>query len=227
MDVKNQLKALGRIYKIYGGLATTLDLACKKTCDHCCTFDVTITTLEGYHMIKSLPSALASDLMTKANSNPDTNRFQPALTTNQLAALCAAGGEPSDEVEAVADDRCFLLADRLCSIYELRPFGCRCLISRRNCGETGYADIEDFVLSVNTVFLQTIEHVDANGCTGNLVDVLEVFSLNDNLASYENGNLSCENTGLIPNHPLNILMIPPEHRIRMEPILQKLRSIKL
>ena len=118
---------------------------------------------------------------------------------------------------------CFQLADSLCSIYELRPFGCRCLVSRNNCGEKGYAEIDEFVLSVNTVFLQTIEHVDANGCTGNLVDVLKVLSSAYYLDAYENKTLNCENTGLISNHPLTALMIPPEHRIRMEPILNSFR----
>ena len=44
----------------------------------------------------------------------------------------------------------------------------------QNCGETGSADIDDFTASVNTVFLQVIEHLDAEGCSGNLIDVLQI-----------------------------------------------------
>jgi hypothetical protein len=86
--------------------------------------------------------------------------------------------------------------------------------------------VDDFVISVNTVILQTIEHTDVQGCTGNLVDVLGVLSSADNQAAYRDNALSCQKAGLIPNHPLTVLMIPPQHRSRMEPILQKLRQLK-
>jgi hypothetical protein len=108
----------------------------------------------------------------------------------------------------------------------LRPYGCRCLVSRHNCGQTGYAEIDDFVLSVNTVFLQTIEHIDAGGCTGNLVDVLQAMSEDQNRQAYCSSTLHCSANRLIPNQPIQVLMIPPEHRKKMEPILEALRGIK-
>ncbi len=86
--------------------------------------------------------------------------------------------------------------------------------------------MDDFVLSVNTVFLQTIEHVDAGGCSGNLVDVLQAMSDEKNRAAYRSGALHCSANKLIPNQPLEVLMIPPEHQTKMEPILQELREIK-
>jgi hypothetical protein len=227
MDLEKRLAALDHICDIYGEFAATLDLACKKTCAHCCTSNLTLTTLEGHKIFSSLPSASKAELITKVQTKLDPNRFRPDLTTNQLAELCAGRDEPPDETDTIAAKVCFLLTDSQCSIYELRPFGCRCLVSRNNCGETGYAQIDEFVLSVNTVFLQTLEHVDAGGCTGNLLDVLRVLSSTDNWADYENGTLNCENTGLLSNHPLTVLMIPPEHHQRMEPILQKLRQIKI
>jgi hypothetical protein len=227
LDLENRLAALGLIYDIYDDFAETLDLACKKTCAHCCTSNVTLTTLEGYKILSSLPSASKADLITEVQTKLDPDRFRPDHTTNQLAELCAGGVEPPDETDATANQVCFLLADSLCSIYELRPFGCCCLVSRNNCGETGYAEIDEFVLSVNTVFLQTIEHVDANECVGNLVDVMRIISSVDNWAAYENGSLNCKKTELLSNHPLKVLMIPPAHRPKMEPILQKLRQIKL
>ncbi|MGD8723544.1 MAG: hypothetical protein PVG00_06400, partial [Desulfobacterales bacterium] len=90
-----------------------------------------------------------------------------------------------------------------------------------------YADIDDFVLSVNTVLLQTIEHIDADGCSGNMLDVLEVMAGQENRQAYQEGQLNCASTGLIKNQSLKILMIPPEHRTRMEPILQSLRDIRI
>ena len=83
------------------------------------------------------------------------------------------------------------------------------------------------MLSVNTVFLQSIEHLDADGCTGNLLDMLGVMASEKNRRYYENNSFRCSNVGLIPNQPLKVLMIPPEHRTRMQPILQSLREIRI
>ena len=64
MDLENRLAALGHIYDEF---AATLDLACKKTCAHCCTFHVTLTTLEGYKIFNCLPSDSKADLITEDN----------------------------------------------------------------------------------------------------------------------------------------------------------------
>jgi hypothetical protein len=111
--------------------------------------------------------------------------------------------------------------------YAVRPFGCRCLLSRHDCGTVGYADMEDYVLAVNTVFLQCIEHMDDRGCTGNLLDMLEVMASEENRQAYEKKTLKCSAVGLITNQPLNILMIPPEHRTKMEPVLRSLQEIHI
>jgi len=57
--------------------------------------------------------------------------------------------------------------------------------------------------------------------------VLLVMATNDNRRAYENGKLNCEANGLIVNWELKVLMIPPEHREKIEPILQQLRHINL
>jgi len=122
---------------------------------------------------------------------------------------------------------CSLLTKNVCSIYNLRPYGCRCFVSRKNCAETGFADIDDFTVSVNTVFLQTIEHLDADGCSGNLIDVLQAMESEENRQAYAKNRLKCETNGLIVNWSLKVLMIPPEHRSKMEPILEELRRIRI
>ena len=142
-----------------------------------------------------------------------------------LAQLCARGDDPPRAEDNRDLPACPLLQNHQCPIYELRPYGCRCLVSRHNCGDKGFAEIDNFVLSVNTVFLQTIEHVDAGGCSGNLVDVLQTLSIEQNRNAYCSNTLHCSANKLIPNQPLEVLMIPPEHRTKMEPILKDLRRI--
>jgi hypothetical protein len=68
--------------------------------------------------------------------------------------------------------------------------------------------------------------MDAGGCTGNLLDMLTVMAVKENRKAYAEGQLNCH-AGLIANQPLKVLMIPPEHRTRMEPILKSLQEIRI
>jgi hypothetical protein len=85
--------------------------------------------------------------------------------------------------------------------------------------------MEDFVITVNTVFLQTIEDLDVDGFSGNLIDVLLCLATAENRRAYRAGRLSGKEWRLIPNQPMTVLMIPPEHRRRIRPILDKLRNV--
>ena len=226
MSLNSKLAALKQIYAIYDNFIDTLELTCKKYCAFCCTTSVTITTIEGYQIVKALKSGIPPGWDKRIQQAAAQEHFTPEMTTNEFARLCAEGSEPP--VEALGESRaCPFLTEKQCPIYTVRPFGCRCLVSRHDCSRSGYADIEDFVLSVNTVLLQTIEHLDAGGCSGNMLDVLTVLAGQANQQAYEEGKLGCGSTGLIGNQPLEVLMIPPEHRTRMEPILQSLREIRL
>ena len=227
MALEKKLEALSRVYKIYDAYSATLNLACQAKCAHCCTTNVTMTTLEGYKIIDDLMAAGKQGLIDSLKGIKERERFQPQLTTNRMAELCAADAKIPQEDTAGNWQDCSLLDDSLCTIYDLRPFGCRCFVSRKNCGQEGYADIDDFTASVNTVFLQVIEHLDAAGCSGNLIDVLQFMASDDMRLAYEQGEVDCEKNGLIVNWELKVLMIPPEHREKIEPILQQLRDIKL
>ena len=227
MDIASRLKILDQIYAIYDQFAASLNLACKKGCDHCCTSGVLLTTLEGYKIIDRLTSEANTDVIQQIRCASEIKRLRPQLTTNRLAQLCANGVDLPEEADNIDLQTCPILQNNQCPIYGLRPYGCRCLVSRHTCGDKGYAEVNDFVLSANTVFLQTIEHVDAGGCSGNLVDVLQALSIENNRKAYCSSALHCSANKLIPNQPLEVLMIPPQHRTKMEPILQELRQIRI
>ena len=227
MELKPRLEALNRIYEIYDKFSKSLNLACRVKCAHCCTTNVTMTTLEAIRIMADITASGRQKIVDRLNSIDGIPRFKPMLTTNRMAELCAASAKIPTEDSTDQGQDCALLDNDLCTIYDLRPFGCRCFVSRQNCGELGYADIDDFMASVNTVFLQVIEHLDAEGCSGNLLDVLRVMAAEDNRRAYESGGLDCEENGLIVNWELKVLMIPPEHREKIEPILRQLRDISL
>jgi hypothetical protein len=227
MAIERKLKALDRVYAVFDEFVRTQETACKMHCHQCCTTHVTLTTLEAYKICETLPCSEREKLMGAIGAAGALKRFRPAVTTNHLAEICAADQEPPPEDEAFANEKCPLLTQDLCSIYALRPFNCRCFISRSPCEPSGCADVDEAVLAVNTLFLQTIEHLDADGCSGNLLDVLAVMEDAQKRAAYAAGGLHCTGSGLIANRPLKVLMLPPQQRDTVEPIMRKLRAIRV
>ncbi len=226
MDLNSKLGILDQIYRVYDEFVAGLHTACKKYCAGCCTRNVTLTTLEGYFIATHMISYGKSSLFENIERAIPERRFQPKTTTNRLADLCMKGEDPPEEKHENLSESCPLLKDNLCPIYPVRPFGCRCLVSKQDCRKQGYAEIDPFILSVNNLFLQFIEHVDFQGFSGNLIDVLKFMASKNNRRSYKRNTLNNPDTGLIPNLKITVLMIPPEHRVEIKPILNALQNIK-
>jgi Fe-S-cluster containining protein len=226
MDVNVKLAVLDRIYAIYDDFAGGLDVACRKSCALCCTCNVTLTTLEGYQVAEHLIATEQSHLLEKMESELSRKRFQPTVTINALAEDCMQGKEPPEESSDPAWGPCLLLKDDECPVYRGRPFGCRCMLSKQNCQETGFAEMDSLVLTVNNLFLQYIEHIDAHGFSGNLTDVLAFMAIRKNRRQYRTNQIQNTPANLIANRPIKVLMIPPEHRAEIQPILDALQSIR-
>jgi len=225
MHLSIRLKILDKLYAIYDEYVGNLDVACRKNCAHCCTCNVILTTLEGYKIVDHLESHGIWNWLQAIESVSYKKRFQPKTTTNKIAECCMHGRHlPEEEIQSTGGACPFLKKDQ-CTLYGVRPFGCRCMVSRRNCNETGFAEIDEFVATVNTVFLQVIEHLDWQGCSGNLTDILQCLATKENRSAYRSDSLACLKWALIPNQKMTVLMIPPEHRKQIEPIVQDLRSI--
>jgi Fe-S-cluster containining protein len=226
MALNSKLAVLDQIYSVYDEFVARLDIACKKYCAGCCTRNVTLTTLEGYFITTHMISSGESSLFENIESALPKKRFQPLTTTNRLADLSMKGEDFPEEKHHDSNERCPLLKDNLCPIYPVRPFACRCFVSKKDCRKQGYAEVDPFVLSVNNLFLQVIEHVDFQGFSGNLIDVLKFMASETNRHNYKNNTLNHPGSGLIPNLNITVLMIPPEHRIEITPILNALQNIK-
>jgi len=227
MDLKAKREALLQIYRLHEEfLAEQPPAACRLQCSHCCTANVTLTTLEGDLIADYLTANDQADLLATLARNPKANRFRPRVTTNRLAQLCRQGQDIPEEPIDAAWGACPLLAEAQCPIYPARPFGCRAMVSQKVCSSLGSAVMDPLVLTANLVLLQTIEHIDRPGCTGNLADVLLLFATPNNRRLYRDCSLGCEARGLIANSPLDVLGIPPEHRVPLAPLLQQLRDIE-
>lgn len=224
LNIYRRLAVLDQLYKIYDQFIDSLEIACKKYCADCCTCNVTLTTLEARRIISALDNNIRQGMLEKLMKQLATRRFIPKTTTNQLADICISGEDPPEEPIDPAWGQCPLLQDDKCPIYDVRPFACRCMVSKHRCADTGVAEIDKFTITVSHVLQQYIEHIDQNGFSGNMTDVLTHIMTND----VPGINTSSETTGtcLIKNTPLRVLMIPPEHRKKIEPIMNALNAIK-
>jgi hypothetical protein len=112
------------------------------------------------------------------------------------------------------------------------------MVSYHNCTQYGYADMDPLIMTVNNVVLQLIEHVDTGGFYGNLIDILMALTSGCNPSgsskpsdiSSNPANIT-ENVrnlhGLLLNQPMRQLMVPPEHRAEIQPLLESLQSIRV
>ena len=136
------------------------------------------------------------------------------------------GQDPPQERMDTSGDPCPFLTNQQCPIYTLRPFGCRCLVSNHACADKGFAEIDPLVISANTVILQYIEHLDRPGCTGNLLDI--VLVMNESVWRYDylaGRPTPRDRHRLIFNQPMPALMIPPEHRKALGPLIHALQKL--
>lgn len=224
-ELKRRLSVLYRIYNLYEEFIAPYDLACQHGCAACCTCNMTLTTLEGYRILADMEGATRKTLLEKVRVVSGNKRFQPQMTINSIARLCKDGEPIPDETIDPSWGACPLLFDDACPLYTLRPFGCRCMVSSIDCRKTGYARVDDYILTVNNLFLQHIEHIDACGGTGSLIDILLYFDRPGQLETYHSHMAIIENASLAPNRRIPVLMVPPEHRNLVQPILQKLQQM--
>jgi Fe-S-cluster containining protein len=227
MDLEQRIGILRKIYTIYDEFIKDYDLACKKGCAACCTRNVVLTSLEGYGIIKEIEQENKKDLFEALNVEGKRKRFQPKITINKMADLCTRDEElPREEQANPLWGRCPLLSNKTCPVYENRPFECRSFCSSVNCEEEGEADLDPYIMSVNNVIRQYIEHIDTYGVTGNLTDMLLYLGETENKEIHRKNNDAIDKD-LINNSPASILMIPPEHREKIQDLITTLQSIEL
>ncbi len=223
MNLERKIDVLKQIYRIHADALEPFAVACQKGCSACCTTNLTLTTLEGMYLRTLLPDDNWRDLTTAACRRP---RLIPRITTNQMASHCAANMELPDEIYPATLTTCPLLRNHVCSVYACRPLGCRAMVSRQRCDADGQAEMDPFVLTLNHVIMQYVEHVDQPGRFGNICDMMQALGQDSLRQAYLQGRLDPV-TRLLANHPLTVLMAPPEHRKRLMPIMEKLNQIRI
>ena len=164
MSAKKELLAVA--YAVYSDWAERFPLACKKGCVACCTRSVSMTSLEGEAILDFIRSRGREKWLFDKLSKVTPGIGGPGITTNQFAEACLAGCEVDGAAFGNWDFApCIFLAETFCSIYEVRPFGCRSFGSLVPCAPDSAAEIPPIHLTVSTIFTQIIEHIESDGGT--------------------------------------------------------------
>ncbi|PIE61749.1 MAG: hypothetical protein CSA29_01660 [Desulfobacterales bacterium] len=222
-----KLDTLSKIYDLFDGVVETFAVACKAGCDTCCTCNVTATGLETAYVFSQLEKTHIDAVTAKIENEVGSNRYRPALTTNGFARAAMSGDVVAEEENDPAWGRCPLLVDGRCSIYPVRPFGCRSMMSNRSCQEVGWAQMTPLALTISTVILQYIEHLDDGGFFGNFLDMVGWFGTHGESGqlSFDTLKASKMKAWALPNNKIPALMVPPEHRSDVAPLIRALNDL--
>ncbi len=231
------IEILHKLYQIHDTIMADFSVVCREKCADCCTCNVVATSLESSYLFSKLEPQGIVDLGTRINDQFPQRRYQPGMTTNGFAIQCLEtdGAEPEEEENDPSWGQCPLLEDGQCTVYGARPFGCRSMMSQVVCHDQGIAQVPPLALTINTIFLQYIEHIDSNGFSGNLSDMVCLYlnQLDTNVnrgagslhLSLENIEDSDKTGGIIQNYKIPALMVPPEHRRNVESILKEISAL--
>ncbi len=220
-----KIRKLKKIYALYDTVIADMACACKMKCASCCTCNVTMTSLEAEFILAALSNEEKRIYFNKIKQHFPQKRYIPRMTTNMFARRCMQGSHIPDEENDPSWGTCPLLVDDLCCLYDIRPFGCRALISDTHCSQNGYARVSPIVLTIHNVFMQTIEHLDQQGFSGNLSDMLILFLSDDPTQTDQILNPINKDNCFVPNEKVPMLMVPPEHQKKLNHLIKDLLDV--
>ncbi|MCW7755011.1 YkgJ family cysteine cluster protein [Desulfobotulus sp. H1] len=216
MDPASRLLSLKELYHLQAAAFQPYQTACKPGCSSCCTRNVVITSLEADFIIQGMSSDNSTRLQSAFLNQPALLRLQPRITMNTMASLYMEGEEPQEDAADPAWWPCPLMDtdQKTCLVYEYRPMACRCMVSKINCETSGAADMEEGLVILHTLFLQLTEHLDANGRSASLLDLL--------MERLFPGSVSIP---MPENRKIPMLMIPGSWQQKLRPLLEEIQSL--
>ncbi len=170
--ITEKLQLVKCVYEALEEEAKRYPFVCQAGCADCCTVNLQATSAEARYFLEGLSSEEKATLQEKLLSLRSQPRLRPKVTPNEMAALYMAGKEPPEEDDFVFIPCPFLGENRLCQVYERRPFGCRSVFSLKPCRELGTAEVPPEFFSLITVLMQLLEEIDLAGLYGNFLDLL-------------------------------------------------------
>ena len=212
MDHKKEL--LHTVYEVYSSWVDRFPLECQKGCASCCTQSVTMTSLEGGEILAFIKRKGAEKWFGEKLDQAASGKHKSAITTNQYARACLEKQEVSEDIQGNWNfSPCVFLEKNICSIYEVRPFGCRSFGSLVRCSDNNGARVTPIHLTVNTVFTQIIEHLSSDGgYWGNMTEILEYLAEDRTSASEK----------ILPARPIPGFLLDPREIKTVHVLLKQL-----
>jgi Fe-S-cluster containining protein len=199
---EEKIEFLFKIYEYHQEWLSRFPFACSKGCDVCCTNSVNLTRLEGEVVMAVFDNSLTKnkeqntvelkksddEICHPPEKDPRNINFWKNIseetlvdelkpfsltTTNSHAGDCL--GHKINKIDSAGEwdlTPCVFVKNGICSIYELRPFSCRAFVSREKCQVGGAAIISPAFISMNTIVMQVIEHLDIGNSWGPLKSIL-------------------------------------------------------
>ena len=203
-----QLLLLATLYDAFAEWSASFTFACRQGCATCCTRSVTMTSLEGDGIMAFLNQENRRAELNGSAFAPSGKRTGLCTTNTFVAAHLR--GEPVEEAESWDLRPCPFLKEESCSIYPVRPFGCRLFASLDSCAASGVAEMPPGYLAGATVLLQYIEHLDNGGRWSTMMALLAGMNTGQAAAYGE------------PTAPIPGFLVAPDERALVEPLLQGL-----
>ncbi|WP_456473636.1 hypothetical protein [Desulfolithobacter sp.] len=206
----NNIDALEAVYRFHASLTERFGLVCVCGCVTCCTVNVTMTSLEADYLRRAEAPVLQEPKVDKLlREVADRPHFMPSRTTNELANACLQRLDAPVETGKHGEGNCPLL-DRsgCCMVYDHRPFGCRAMVSLERCVGQGEAVMPPFLFTLNLALCQVIEHLDRDGISGNMLDLL-----------------TDHQERCIPNRALPGFLVPAREKLRFTRVLDELKKV--
>lgn len=213
----SRLHRLDALYRYYDAMVSKLQVSCAAGCATCCTRNVWMTRLEAFRLLYGLSEETAGIVCSLLIETQSAPRSIPTESINNSLSDDEDPGQDDRETTSVTyNDPCpLLLSDDRCSIYDGRPFACRCMLSASACVGRGFAEQPQWLIWMNTIFLQAIEHLDQGGFTGNLIDVAPLVF----------GQKCAVSPLVVANSPIRYWVVPPAYRQHLMPVAQRLWEI--
>ncbi len=201
---------LATLYDAFAEWAASFTFACRQGCATCCTRSVTMTSLEGDGIMAFLSQGNRRAELNGSAFLPAVNRAVQCTTNTFVGAHLR--GEPVEEAESWDLRPCPFLKEERCSIYPVRPFGCRLFASLDSCAASGVAEMPPGYLAGATALLQYIEHLDNGGRWSTMVELL---------AGLNTGRVDAYGE---PTAPIPGFLIAPDEHSLVEPLLHGLHA---
>jgi Fe-S-cluster containining protein len=173
--IEQKKELLNSIYHVYWGWIKHFPLVCRKGCADCCTQSVSMSSLEGMVILDFIEKNSGEEWLRQKLASAVPVKGRASLTMNQFAKACLEQQETGgNSFSGWNFTPCVFLKHDACTIYQVRPFGCRSFGSLVRCSAGKAAEIAPIHLAVNTVFTQIVEHLSSDGgCWSNMALILE------------------------------------------------------